>query len=96
MQTFDNPAAIAKAPRIVTDPPLRNLLTNRVQEWTNRGFLDLTHVVLIEVGDTDKAIVDEIAFPPWSIHSTASASERKVSCFPSAGWRITAAGSSSQ
>ena len=64
MQTFDNAAAITKAPRIVTDPPLRNLLTDRVQEWTDRGLLDLTHVVLIEVGDTNEFIVDEIAFSP--------------------------------
>ena len=64
MQIFDSAEAIAKAPRIVTDPQLKSLLTDRVQDWTARGLLGLTHLVLIEVGDTEKSIVEEIALSP--------------------------------
>jgi len=48
----------------MTDPKLKNLLTDRVQDWTARGLLDLTHVAIIEVGDTDVSIIDELAFSP--------------------------------
>ncbi len=65
MQSFDNPKAIARAPRVVTDPQLENLLSDRVQDWTTRGLLGLTHLVLIEVGDTERSIIEEIAFSPF-------------------------------
>ena len=64
MQSFDNAKAIARAPRLMTDPKLKNLLTDRVQDWTARGLLDLTHLVIIEVGDTDVSIIEELAFSP--------------------------------
>jgi len=64
MQSFDNAKAIAAAPRIVTDPQLKNLLSDRVQYWTEAGLLGLTHMVLIEVGDTDESVIAEIGFSP--------------------------------
>ncbi len=64
MQSFDNAKAIAGAPRNMTDPHLQNLLTDRVQDWTTLGLLDLTHLVIIEVGDTDASIIKEIGFSP--------------------------------
>jgi len=64
MQSFDNAAAIAEAPRIVTDPQLKNLLTDRVEDWTALGVLAMTHLVIIEVGDTDESIIEELAFSP--------------------------------
>ena len=64
MQSFDNAKAIARAPRLMTDPKLKNLLTDRVQDWKARGLLDLTHLAIIEVGDTDVSIIDELAFSP--------------------------------
>ena len=64
MQSFDNAKAIARAPRLITDPKLGNLLTDRVQDWTARGLLDLTHLAIIEVGDTDVSIIEELAFSP--------------------------------
>ncbi len=48
----------------MTDPQLKNLLSDRVQDWTALGLLDLTHLVLIEVGDTDDSIIEELAFSP--------------------------------
>lgn len=64
MQIFGNAKAIAKAPRVVTDPQLKNLLTDRLQDWTALGLLGLTHLALVEVGDTEKSIVEEIGFSP--------------------------------
>ena len=60
MQSFDT----AKAPRVVTDPQLVNLLHDRVQDWTALGLLNLTHLGIIEVGDTDESIIEELAFSP--------------------------------
>ncbi len=64
MQSFDNAKAIAGAPRLMTDPKLINLLTDRVQDWTSLGLLNLTHLVIIEVGDTDGFIIEELGFSP--------------------------------
>jgi len=64
MQSFDNAKAIAGAPRISTDPQLQNLLSDRVQDWTALGLLAMTHLVLIEVGDTDQSIIEEIGYSP--------------------------------
>ena len=64
MQSFDNAQAIANAPRLMTDPQLQNLLADRVQDWTALGLLGLTHLVLVEVGDTEESIVDVIGSSP--------------------------------
>ncbi len=64
MQTFHTARAIARAPRIMTDPQLKNLLVDRVQDWTALGLLDLTHLVIIEVGDTDVSVREELGFSP--------------------------------
>ncbi len=64
MQSFDTAKAIARAPRLMTDPKLKNLLTDRVQDWSARGLLALTHLAIIEVGDTDVSIIDELGFSP--------------------------------
>ena len=64
MQSFDNAKAIARAPQLVTDPKLKNLLTDRGQDWTALGLIDLTHVAIIEVGDTDESIIEALGFSP--------------------------------
>ena len=64
MHSFDNAKAIAGAPRLMTDPQLVNLLTDRVQDWTELGLLAMTYLVIIEIGDTDKSIIEEIGFSP--------------------------------
>ena len=64
MQSFDNAKAIAGASRIVTDPQLKNLLCDRVRDWTVLGLLAMTHLVLVEVGDTDTSLIEELAFSP--------------------------------
>lgn len=60
MRSFTTAKTIARAPRIVTDPQLQNLLADRVNDWKNDGLLNLTHLVLIEVGDTDASIIEEL------------------------------------
>ena len=64
MQSFDDAKAIVRAPRVMTDPQLENLLYDRVRDWTELGLLDLTHLVIIEVGDTDASIMEELGFSP--------------------------------
>ncbi len=64
MQTFHSAKAIAGAPRVMTDPKLINLLTDRVEDWTSLGLLDLTHLVIIEVGDTDVSVREKLGFSP--------------------------------
>ncbi len=64
MQTFDTGKSIIGASRLMTDPKLINLLTDRVEDWTSLGLLNLTHLVIIEVGDTDASIIDELGFSP--------------------------------
>ena len=64
MQSFDNAKATALAPRLMTDPKLKNLLTDRVHDWRAMGLLDLTHLLIVEPGDTEEAIVDTIGFSP--------------------------------
>ncbi len=75
MQSFDNAKAIARAPRLMTDPKLKNLLHDRVRDWTAMGVLAMTHLVLIEDGDTDESIIEELGFSPWSVRSTVCATE---------------------
>ncbi len=64
MQSFDNAKAIARAPKIVQDPQLQNLLFDRVEDWTARGLLGHTHLAIIEVGDTDVSVTEELGFSP--------------------------------
>ncbi len=64
MQSFDNAKAIARAPKIVREPRLQGLLSDRVQDWNATGLLDSTHLVIIEVGDTDTSIIEELGFSP--------------------------------
>jgi hypothetical protein len=64
MQTFDNAKAIARAPRLVTDPKLQNLLCDRIKDWAEAGLMNLTHLALIEVGDTEASIMEALGFSP--------------------------------
>ena len=65
MITYDNAAAIAAAPTDARlDPDLRKLLAARVHDWAATELLDLTHVLVVERGDDEQAILDEIPFSP--------------------------------
>jgi len=64
MPSFDNAAAIAAAAGTVTNAELQKLLTDRIHDWTALGVLDLTHLLIVEPGDTEEAIVEAIGFSP--------------------------------
>jgi hypothetical protein len=67
MRSYDNAAAITAAPsNAFLDPVLRHLLAERVQDWTVTDLLDLTHVLVVESGDSEADIVREVAFSPLS------------------------------
>ena len=75
----------------MTDPQLKNLLWTRVQDWTARGLLDLTHLVLVEVGDTDKSIIEELGFSPLANPLDGKRYGEEGFVFPSTSWKITTA-----
>ena len=64
MQFYDNRAAIEAAPTLNHDPGLRRLLIDRAELYRKAGLLDLTHILVIEPGDTEQAIVDHVGFSP--------------------------------
>ncbi len=64
MRSFDNAVAIAAAPEVATDPELRQLLADRVHDWTATDLLEQTHLLIVEPVDTEEAIVDAIGFSP--------------------------------
>ncbi|WP_037499231.1 hypothetical protein [Sphingomonas jaspsi] len=65
MLSFHDAAAIAAAPEAMTsDPVLQKLIADRVNDWTTTDLLDLTHLAIIEPGDTEQAIIAELAFSP--------------------------------
>jgi hypothetical protein len=65
MLSFHNAAAIAAAPsKAPIDPILKQLIADRVQDWTATDLLDLTHLLIVEPSDTEEALLDEVAFSP--------------------------------
>lgn len=65
MLSFYTAAAIAAAPTNASvDPALRLLLADRVHDWAATGLLGLTHLLIVQPGDTEEDIVEEVAFSP--------------------------------
>lgn len=65
MLSFNDAAAIAAAPNHASiDAALRQLLADRVHDWIATDLLDLTHVLVIEPGDTEEDIINQVAFSP--------------------------------
>ena len=64
MQFFDNRAAIEAAPARQRSLRLQHLLRERIDLYRNAELLDRTHILVIESGDTEQAIVDAIGFSP--------------------------------
>lgn len=65
MLSFHDAAAIAAAPTTAPiDPTLKQLIADRVHDWTATDLLDLTHLAIVQVGDTEEAILEEVAFSP--------------------------------
>ncbi len=65
MLSFDTAAAVAAAPTNTSiDTALRHLLADRVRDWAERGLLDLTHLLIVDAGDTEEQIVEAVGFSP--------------------------------
>lgn len=64
MLSLDNRAAIETALYLPHEPHLHRLLTDRVELYRAAGLLDLTHILVVEPGDTEQAIIEAIAMTP--------------------------------
>lgn len=65
MLSIHDAAAIAAAPTNASiDPALKQLLGDRVDDWAATDLLSLTHLLIIQSGDTEEAIQEEVAFSP--------------------------------
>ena len=64
MLSFSDAASVAASPDAVSDPRLYRLLVDAVAHWTAVGVLDMTHLLIVEPGDTEAAIVEEVGFSP--------------------------------
>lgn len=56
--------AIVSALRTPLAPDLDGLIADRLQDAFACGLADLTHILVIEAGDTEAQIVDAIGFSP--------------------------------
>lgn len=65
MLSFHDAAAIAAAPTTASiDPVLSTLIADRAADWTATDLLDLTHLVAIQAGDTEQALIEEVGLSP--------------------------------
>lgn len=64
MHSYENCAAIEAAPAMRVEPQLQRLLFERIELYRSADLLDRTHILVIEPGDTEQAIIDAINFSP--------------------------------
>ena len=65
MLSYNEAAAIAAAPTNASiEPSLRTLLANRVADWAAADVLDLTYLMIIEPGDTERTLLDTAGYTP--------------------------------
>jgi len=63
MKSFADPAAILTAStHAPNDPVLRKLIEDRVDDWAATDLLELTHLLIIEAGDSEQDVIDEVGF----------------------------------
>lgn len=64
MQSYDNRARLEGALHLPLEPRLHRLLTDRVDQYRSASVLDMTHLLVIEPGDTEATIIEAIGFSP--------------------------------
>ena len=64
MQSYDTRASIEAALHLPLEHRIHRLLLKRVEQWRAAGVLDMTHVLVIEPGGTEAAIIEEVGFSP--------------------------------
>lgn len=57
-------ADLQAAAESVVCPKLKTLLADRLADTVHCGLQDMTHVLVVEAGDSEKAIVEAIGFTP--------------------------------
>lgn len=72
MLSFDTKASLIEALALPLDPVLHGLLTARINDALARGLADLTHILVVQPGDTEADVVEAIGFSPLvhRIHGT--------------------------
>ncbi|CAN5293136.1 hypothetical protein BH11PSE5_BH11PSE5_30080 [soil metagenome] len=72
MYSFDSHDALLTALTLPLDPRLHQLITDRVKDAIALDLGDLTHVLVVQAGDTEADIIDAIGFSPLvhRIHGT--------------------------
>ena len=87
MLSFDNAAAIVAAPNHASlDPKIKQLLADRVHDWAVTDLLDLTHVVIVRSGDTEKDLVEQTTLSPLINPLNGSRFGLSSSYVPSFDW----------
>jgi hypothetical protein len=64
MMSLHDRAAFEQALHRPLAPDLRDLLERHIKHAERAGLLDLTHILVIQPGDTEVAIVEEIGWSP--------------------------------
>ena len=64
MRNFPTIAELHVAVEATTDPALKKLLADRLTDTIACGLQELTHVLVVEAGDSEQAIVDAVGFSP--------------------------------
>ncbi|CAN5530059.1 hypothetical protein BH10PLA2_BH10PLA2_03460 [soil metagenome] len=72
MYSFDSHDALLGTLTLPLDPHLHRLITDRVKDAIARDLGDLTHILIVQAGDTEADIIDAIGFSPLvhRIHGT--------------------------
>lgn len=86
MLSFDTQASLLEALTLPLDPTLHDLLAARITDAIHRGLGDMTHIIVVQPGDTEADIIDAIGFSPL-VHRTYGTRYRETDHQPDCDWR---------
>jgi hypothetical protein len=65
MLSYNEAAAIAAAPtNAPVDAQLKQLLVDRVHDWTATELLELTHLLIVQPGDGENEMLEAVGYSP--------------------------------
>ncbi len=65
MLSFHDASAIAGAPNALpANAVLQQLIADRVHDWMTTDLMALTNLVIVQAGDSEDRLIEEIAFTP--------------------------------
>jgi hypothetical protein len=89
MLSYNDAAAIAAAPmNAPVEESLRQLLAERVHDWTATDLLDLTYLLIAEAGDTEQDLLKVAGYSPLR-NPTIGKRFREDGFVPSFDWLST-------